>query len=232
MFSYSYFKIDQMLESIINPNGTQLECNAIEEDIPNIRSGLIPIRYRWQNLNAFIDPAYSINERTLINNAMYRLAQVLPCVRFGIWPIGSTPTGDYVHIRKLSGCSAVVGKQGGSQHMSLQSPGCMSMGTIMHEMIHALGFFHEQSRPDRDDFVTIRLQNVQPGTEHNFNKYSSSQVSTFNVGYDQQSIMHYGSTAFSSNGQPTIVARNGGPIGSTGDLRQSDILKLKRMYNC
>ncbi|ODN00311.1 Zinc metalloproteinase nas-7 [Orchesella cincta] len=222
----------RILESMINPNGTKLECTMTVEDEFKGRSGLIPIRYRWQNFNVFIDPAYNSNERGLINNAMYRLSQVLPCVRFGIWQEGSRPSGDYVHIKKASGCSAAVGKQGGAQHMSLASPGCMSMGTMMHEMIHSLGFYHEQSRPDRDDFVIVRYQNIQPGTEHNFNKYSSSQVSTFGVAYDLRSIMHYGSTAFSKNGQPTIIARNGGAVGSTGDLRNSDIMKLKRMYNC
>ncbi|CAL8091356.1 unnamed protein product [Orchesella dallaii] len=222
----------QILEFIINPNRTQLECSVIDEDIPNTQSGMIPVRYRWQNFYVFIDPEYNDNERNLINYAMNRLAQVLPCVRFGIWPIGSTPSGDYVHIKKLNGCFSAIGKQGGGQQMSLQSPDCMWMDTILHEMIHTLGFDHEQSRPDRDDFVTVQFQNVIPGKERNFIKHSYGQVSTFNVGYDQQSIMHYDSTDFSRNGQPTIVAKDGGAIGSTGDLRQSDILKLKRMYKC
>jgi len=44
------------------------------------------------------------------------------------------------------------------------------------------------------------------GTEHNFNKYSWDEVDTFGVGYDINSIMHYGGYDFSSNGQPTITA--------------------------
>lgn len=50
--------------------------------------------------------------------------------------------------------------------MNLQSPGCMSIGTVMHEMIHALGFHHEHGRPDRDDHVDILWQNIIPGLQN------------------------------------------------------------------
>lgn len=148
-------------------------------------------------------------ERAAINDAMYNLMQVVPCVTFGIWPPDANPSGDYVYIIKGTGngCSSAVGKQGGRQTLNLQSPGCMSIGTIMHEMIHALGFHHEQCRPDRDDHVNILWGNVQAGTEHNFDKLPANQWSTFNVPYNTRSIMHYNSHDFSNNGQPTITAK-------------------------
>lgn len=74
-------------------------------------------------------------------------------------------------------------------------------------LFSALGFYHMQSTYDRDDYVIINWENIEDGTSHNFNKYTSSQVTNFGVPYDPYSIMHYFSTAFSKNGKPTIVKR-------------------------
>lgn len=53
---------------------------------------------------------------------------------------------------------------GGRQEVNLQAPGCVSKkGTILHELLHAIGFMHEQSRPDRDDHVRIYYNNIKPG---------------------------------------------------------------------
>lgn len=61
-----------------------------------------------------------------------------------------------------------------------------------------------QSAYDRDEYVTIHWENIQPGTEHNFNKYTNAQVTHFNTTYDYLSVMHYSAYGFSTNGQPTI----------------------------
>jgi len=222
--------VSQQLELSLQ-NGTQMECTATLDSGFSIRNGIIGSRYRWKNFNIFPDPAYDDRERALINNAAHRLQQAVPCVRFGIFPRGARPSGDYVHIKKASGCWSYIGKLGGRQDMSLAN-GCLGIGTIMHEMIHALGFWHEQSRHDRDDFVNILWQNIRPGMEHNFQKHSASKATTFGVRYNQRGIMHYGGRDFSKNGQPTITAKNGGAVGSTGNLEATDIQKLRKMYNC
>lgn len=61
-------------------------------------------------------------------------------------------------------------------------------------MMHAAGVWHQQSRPDRDDFVRINLQNVQSGQESNFDKKDVSIVNLFNTPYSFRSVMHYGRT--------------------------------------
>lgn len=59
------------------------------------------------------------------------------------------------------------------------------------------GFWHEQSRADRDDNVYIRWENINPSMKYNFNKYTLKQVQHLNAPYDTCSVMHYSGTAFS-----------------------------------
>lgn len=120
-----------------------------------------------------------------------------------------TNQADYIIIKgESSGCWSSVGRVGGAQTVNLQRNGCLSkVGTAIHELMHAVGFFHEQNRADRDNHVNIRFENIQRGLESNFEKGSSGSTTTFGVPYDYGSVMHYSSNAFSRNGQPTIVAK-------------------------
>lgn len=81
----------------------------------------------------------------------------------------------------------------------------MNHGTIVHEIMHALGFHHQQSATNRDKYVRILYENIRSGQEKNFEKYGALNVTDFGIGYDYSSIMHYSSKAFSKNGRPTIV---------------------------
>ena len=59
-------------------------------------------------------------------------------------------------------CQSHIGKKGGKQLLSLGS-GCKNRGHVTHELMHALGFFHEHTRPDRDKFVKILWNNIKSG---------------------------------------------------------------------
>lgn len=61
-------------------------------------------------------------------------------------------------------CWSYLGARGGRQTVSLQNPDCLRLGVITHEFMHALGFVHEQSRYDRDKYVTIMWPNIWRGT--------------------------------------------------------------------
>lgn len=52
---------------------------------------------------------------------------------------------------------------GGMQRVSLDGHGCIYVGTAIHQLMHAVGFFHEHTRNDRDNYVTIHYENVIPG---------------------------------------------------------------------
>ena len=96
-----------------------------------------------------------------------------------------------------AGCSSFVGKVGGAQALTLNS--ACGRGAAIHEIGHALGFFHEQARADRDQHVVVHLDRVQAGREHNFRTYVQRGQQGVDLGsYDVGSIMHYGSWAFAT----------------------------------
>ncbi|XP_054009362.1 astacin-like [Hylaeus anthracinus] len=71
---------------------------------------------------------------------------------------------DYITVEgKMSGCWSLVGRHNKGQVVNLQNPGCVQHGVVVHEFMHALGFYHQQSAADRDEWVTIHWTNVKPG---------------------------------------------------------------------
>ncbi|GFU15346.1 astacin-like metalloprotease toxin 1 [Trichonephila clavipes] len=152
------------------------------------------------------------------------------CVRF----IPRTNEKDYVKIFYGNGCNSHVGKARGEQVMSL-GKGCHEVGTIVHELGHVLGFYHEHSRSDRDDYIVIHLENVQKGMESNFEKLSPSQNILLSP-FDYGSIMIYGNKAFSKDGKShTLDAKNGQTLYYPYDkkgMTESDIRRVRMMYHC
>lgn len=124
------------------------------------------------------------------------------------------------------------------QELSLahsQSGTCVSNGVVMHELLHALGFYHMQSAPNRDEFVRINFENIRIGMDHNFLKYDTNYVGLFSTSYDIDSIMHYGRNSFSRNGRDTITTinpNNQNRIGQRIRMSQGDISRIRNMYNC
>ena len=69
----------------------------------------------------------------------------------------------------------------------------LQLGTVVHEILHSIGILHEQSRPDRDNYVTINFDNIKSDKKENFKKYGWDSVDTREIAYDLGSVMHYGS---------------------------------------
>ncbi|XP_043258686.1 seminal metalloprotease 1 [Colletes gigas] len=151
------------------------------------------------------------------------------CLRFR--PYNKTDA-NYITIEgKMSGCWSLVGRHNQGQVVNLQNPGCVQHGVVVHEFMHALGFYHQQSAANRDEWVMIHWKNVKRGKEHNFNKYDNNTVTDYGIGYDYMSVMHYSSHAFSKNGEPTITPRKEKvKLGQRKGLSGKDILKLQKMY--
>ena len=119
------------------------------------------------------------------------------------------------------------------QGVSLGS-GCVYGGIVIHELGHAIGFYHEHTRPDRDRYIDVIYDNIERGFEDQFYKFRPGESDTLGLGYDIQSIMHYDRNSFSRNGADTIRPRvqTSSSFGNARELSPLDIAKANRLYNC
>ena len=141
-------------------------------------------------------------------------------------PSNAATYPNYVSFEVRDGCWSPVGMQGGEQVISI-GPGC-GVGQCIHEIGHAVGLWHEQSREDRDQYVRIAWENIIPDMQHNFDQHITDGD---DIGpYDYNSIMHYPAKAFSVNDQDTIVALSGEPIGQRAGLSAGDVAAVAQLY--
>ncbi|CAH1728175.1 unnamed protein product [Chironomus riparius] len=230
--------VGRMVDEWTPESGTNAEelGNYFEGDIlipfSEARNGLVKESSRWRNniIPYVFHSSVSSQDRSLINQAINEY-HAKTCLKF----VPRSSEKDYISFESSSsGCWSSVGRIGGKQSLNLQSGGCTRIGTIEHEMMHALGFLHEQNRYDRDDFVTVIKQNIKPDTLPNFEKARYGETTAYDVTYDKGSVMHYSPTAFSRNGQKTILSKNGsdGQMGQRNGFARSDLLRINAMYKC
>lgn len=110
----------------------------------------------------------------------------------------------------------------------------MTLGIVVHELLHSLGFLHQQSVPNRDLYVTIHYANINPVIWRYFKRFDPSDVTDLGYPYDFTSIMHYENYEFSWNGNATITSKDPRvtKLGQRDGLNQNDISKIKKLYNC
>uniref|UniRef100_A0AC34FD61 Metalloendopeptidase n=1 Tax=Panagrolaimus sp. ES5 TaxID=591445 RepID=A0AC34FD61_9BILA len=186
-----------------------------------------PINYKFDpNLNTTYAEIFRVGAKFWNDNTCLNI------VESGVTP-GVTP---YIRVFSGTGCYSKLGYIGpatASQDLSLGT-NCNHFGVTTHELAHALGFWHEQSRFDRDSFVTVDYSNMETFYLNAWQKESTTTNDNYNLPYDWGSGMHYG--ASKATGEP-IFAIASDPIyqstmGSYSGPSFKDLYGMNIHYGC
>ncbi|KAF7262595.1 hypothetical protein EG68_00126 [Paragonimus skrjabini miyazakii] len=142
-----------------------------------------------------------------------------------------------VFTEKACGCCSYVGRRSEDEPQAISiGKNCDKKGIVIHELGHVIGFWHEHTRPDRDDHVDILLENVVDGQDFNFKKMDPSEVNSLGEPYDYSSIMHYAKGTFAkANKDETIRPKPccpRPPIGQRIQLSPGDVRQANKLYSC
>ncbi|XP_048463255.1 low choriolytic enzyme-like [Rhincodon typus] len=187
---------------------------------PRSSDGIVYIPYT-------IDESFSKYHQSIIQRSMKEF-DYLTCIKF----VYRRYERNYIKIISQNGCWANVGYNRWAQFVSLDRTGCIRPGIIQHELLHTIGFNHEQSRSDRDNYVTIIHKNIMKGAEYNFVKMDTNNLGTT---YDYSSVMHYGRNAFAKDQKSVTIVPKPNPniyIGQRYGMSNLDALKVNKLYNC
>ncbi|XP_038606794.1 meprin A subunit alpha [Tachyglossus aculeatus] len=199
--------------------------------LPEVRNGLRDPATRWKfPIPYILADNLGLNAKGVILHA-FEMFRLKSCVDFKPYEGEST----YIIFQQFGGCWSMVGDQRTGQNLSI-GLGCDYKAIVEHELLHALGFYHEQSRTDRDDYVNIWWDEILPDSEHNFVTYNDVYITDLNTPYDYESVMHYAPFSFNKNENvPTITTKIpyfNDIIGQRLDFSAIDLERLNRMYNC
>lgn len=213
------------VEELRNPDPKALE----ENEEQRIRSGgaeeglrLSDPRYLWRNKTMHYEINPNLPNQTRIQQAMQEITS-----KTGFKFAKRTTETDYVHIQfHPSSANSMLGRRGGRQIINI--PDWAGKGTCAHELMHAMGIYHEQGRPDRDNFIRIHWSNLAPGWDAQYAK----PVGAIPVAqYDYCSIMHYSDTGGAKPGKKafTVLRQTPCRVGQRDSLSQRDIQTIRSM---
>jgi len=189
------------------------------------------------------------NERKIIDDGM-KLIEEATCVTFTHLSRGQCSGRPCVHVKRVpgAGCFANLGMY----FVPMQELGldvnCMTNGTVVHELMHTLGFEHEHKRPDRDSYVKFHEHNLDNKKKIN-NFHIIPWIDMLGEEYDIYSIMHYPSWGFAIDDTETLTPvkpvstfcnkKTGLPNGDTCckmgqdcGMTKGDIRKINKVYRC
>jgi hypothetical protein len=195
--------------------------------------GIAYSQYFWPKVGSVYQVPYIIDpasgDTTNLNTAISQFNNTFTGV---IQFVARGSETDYVNFNfdpnNHSGvCEAFEGRVGGEQ--TVGGSGSCTVATILHEMGHTIGVWHEQTRPDRDTYVSVNYNAVIKASRSNFDQIFDNQQAT-NL-YDYASVMEYPAFSFSRNGEPCIESIPAGiPLSNSTGYSAGDIDGILRLY--
>lgn len=201
---------------------SQEQMNYLYSTDGTKRLGLSSPFSQWPNATVFYDVDKSVDEKGKeVVIAAMNYIQNVSCVRF---QLREEATQHYVLIKSGKACSSKVGmRREGAQWMIVDGDLC-STGSIIHELLHTLGFLHMHTANDRDEYIDINWNNIRDDARINFKQFVA-HVSMFKTEYDYDSITHYSGVAFAKDKKiPTIVPKKPAPnMGQRKGRREAEM---------
>lgn len=192
---------DVLVQSTATANVNSLWKNG---ELPYVISSSMPSNKRQEILEAI----ETLNKETKIN--------IVP----------RSYQRDYVLLRYNGdgGCNSYIGRIGGRQIINVAE--WCGTGSIMHEFLHAMGFYHEHNRADRDSYIKINWSNISAGWRSQYQKVNNRNAKSFGP-YDFESIMHYPR----GNGNFDCYNQNDcDKVGNRTYLSKLDINGINKLY--
>jgi len=198
---------------------------AKERSWPN---GIVP--FRLHNFN--------ISERLVIQRAMKEI-EMNSCVRF-VYQGPFDPRYTDLHSLKIykkneNRCYANgIGKNSWHGNEIHLGPRCIDNRTVLHELMHVLGFNHEHERPDRDRYIKVYWENVKSNYESQFRR--DYDIDDLGLEYDYCSVLHYHQYAAAKDPYQFAIQQlespqiSGCKIGEYHRLSELDKVKIQRIY--
>ncbi len=219
----------------VNYLGNTITCTKIKDQLfyqgdilinPIITKavGVDYASWRWNNNVVYykIDPGFPQKERVAEALKLFAGTNIIFKER--------TNQPNYVLFKYIpdAGCYSYVGMIGGEQEIVIDTWG--EAGSVAHEIGHAIGLLHEQSKPDRDQYIKILYENIIQGMEHNFDIWRGPVK--FTEGFDFNSLMCYHSWSFTTDwSKPTMTKLDGSTFNPQREyFTEKDVELINLLY--